>query len=217
MSSNRISLSALCAAMSFCALVGSAEAESFEALRGSGLTLLMRHASTEWAGESAEIGALDPSKLDAKSCAAKRKLTEDGRLQAQSVAVALQSLELGPLDIQTAGLCRTFETARLLGAPHIVEALTPLEGRVPSVRAQGAAIEKIVRGGAQQARGLRVVIGDYEVAQALYGVTLGEGDALVLKAQGDDVVAIARIRASDWTALQPVASGDRTVTATRKF
>jgi phosphohistidine phosphatase SixA len=211
------SLSALCAAMSFCALTGAGQAESFDALRGTGLTLFLRHAAAEWSGETTEIGALDPLKLDAKSCAARRNLTEDGRRQAQSIAVALQGLELGPLDIHTAGLCRTFETARLIGAaPRIVEAMTPMPNRAPSVRAQGEAIEKIVRGG-EQARGLRIVIGDYEAMQALYGVTLGEGDGLVLKVSGGEVAPVARVNASDWGALQPVASGERPATGTRKF
>ncbi|MDB5642312.1 MAG: hypothetical protein JWN07_1629 [Hyphomicrobiales bacterium] len=217
MSRDGVLTAALCAALAFCASAPSARAESFEALRGPGLTLFLRHAAAEWSGEAAEIGALDAGKLDARSCVGRRKLTEDGRLQAQAVAIALQSLDLGPVDIQTAGLCRAFETARMLGAnPRIVDALTPLQNQAPSVRVQGEAIEKIVRNG-QQARGLRVVIGDYEAMQALYGVTLGEGDGLVLKADADGVSPVARIRASDWTALQPVASGERSATATRKF
>lgn len=217
MSTRYTSLSALCAAMSFYALVAPAQAESFEALRGPGLTLFLRHAAAEWSGEGPEIGALDAAKLDAKACAAKRKLTEDGRRQAQSIAIALQGLELGPLEIHTAGLCRTFETARLIGAaPRIVDAMTPLQNRAPSLRAQGEAIEKIVRSG-EQARGLRIVVGDYEAMQALYGVTLGEGDGLVLKVSGSEVEPVARVNASDWGALQPVASGDRPATGTRKF
>jgi phosphohistidine phosphatase SixA len=203
--------------MSFCALTSSAHAETYESLRGPGVTLFLRHAAAEWSGEGPEIGALDATKLDAKACASKRKLTEEGRLQAQSVASALQSLELGPLDIQTAGLCRAYETARLLGAnPRIVDGLTPMPGRAPSLRAQGETIDRIVRGG-EQARGLRVIVGDYEAMQALYGVTLAEGDGLVLKVQAGEVAAVARISASDWTALQPVASGERATTGTRKF
>jgi phosphohistidine phosphatase SixA len=210
-------LSALVAAMSLCALTASAHADSFDALRGQGRTLFLRHAAAEWSGEGAEIGATDPAKLDAKACAARRKLTEDGRLQAQAVGVALQSLELGPFEIHTAGLCRAFETARFLGAaPRVVDALTPLQGRVPSLRAQGEAIEKIVRAG-EQGRGLRIVVGDYEAVQALFGVTLAEGDGLVLKIDAGAVVAVARVRASDWSALQPVASGERSTAPTRKF
>jgi phosphohistidine phosphatase SixA len=217
MSRIRTSLSALCAAVSFCALTSSAHAETYDALRGPGLTLFLRHAAAEWSGEGPEIGAIEPAKLDAKACAAKRRLTEEGRLQAQSVASALQSLELGPLDVQTVGLCRTFETARVIGAnPRIVDGLTPMPGRAPSLRAQGEMIEKIVRAG-EQARGLRVIVGDYEAMQALYGVTLAEGEGLVLKVQAGEVAAVARIRTSDWTALQPVASGERATTATRKF
>jgi phosphohistidine phosphatase SixA len=217
MSTKCKSLSALCAAMSFCALAGAAQAESFESLRGTGLTLFLRHAAAEWTGDNPEIGALDPAKLDAKACVARRKLTEDGRRQAQSIAIALQGLELGPLEIHTAGLCRTFETARLIGAaPRIVDSMTPMPNRAPSVRAQGEAIDRIVRGG-EQARGLRIVVGDYEAIQALYGVTLGEGDGLVLKISGGEVAPVARVNASDWGALQPVASGDRPAAGTRKF
>jgi phosphohistidine phosphatase SixA len=217
MSRDRSLSALLLAGLALCALSPVACAESFEALRGGRMTLFLRHAAAEWAGEENEIGALDPAKLDAKACASKRRLTEDGRLQAQAIANALQGLDLGPLDIHTVGLCRTFETARMMGAtPRIVEALTPLQGRVPSMRAQGEAIEKIVRSG-QQARGLRVVIGDYEVMQALFGVTLSEGDGLVLKTDGDGTAPVTRIRATDWMALQPVASGERTATISQKF
>jgi hypothetical protein len=217
MSTKCNSWAALCAAMSFCALAGSAQSESFEALRGTGLTLFLRHAAADWAADSPEIGALDPAKLDARACAAKRKLTEDGRRQAQSIAIALQGLELGPLEIHTAGLCRTFETARLIGlAPRIVDAMTPMPNRAPSLRALGEAIEMFVRGG-EQARGLRIIVGDYEAMQALYGVTLGEGDGLVLKVTAGEVTPVARVNASDWGALQPVASGERPATDTRKF
>ncbi len=217
MSKDGLLSAALCAALSLCAHVAPARAESFEALRGGGLTLFLRHAAAEWSGEGAEIGALDAARLDARACASKRRLTEDGRLQAQGVAVALQSLDLGPVDIQSVGLCRTYETARVIGGVvRVLESLTPLQGRVPSVRVQGEAIEAIVRGG-QQSRGLRVIVGDYEVIQALYGVTLSEGEGLVLKAENNGTVPVARIRASDWTALQPVASGERATASTRKF
>ena len=178
------SLSALlCAAMSLCACAASARAETFEDLRGGGVTLFLRHATAEWSDAGNEIGALDPARLDTKACATKRRLTEDGRLQARAIALALQGLDLGPLDIHTAGLCRTFETARTIGAaPRVVAALTPMQG---------------------QARGLRVIIGDYEAIQALYGVTLSEGDGLVLKSAGDGAEPVARIMAADWTSLQP--------------
>lgn len=194
------------ATLLLCAARGEARADSFEALRAEGVTLYLRHAAADWSDQPPETGALDPAKLEAAGCAGKRRLTDEGRLQAQAVRAAVQGLGLTPLEISAAGLCRTFETARLLGAsPKIVESLTPVPGRAPSIRAQGEAIEKIVKSG-EHTRGLRIIVGDYEVAQALYGVTLGEGDGLVLKMADGGVTPVARIRAADWAALQPVAA-----------
>lgn len=186
-----------------------AMAQSFETLRGEGLTLYLRHASADWGDSAPEAGSLDASRLEGKACAPRRKLTEEGRMQAQAVRAALQSLNAGPIDVYAVGLCRTYETAKAIGQPvRIVEAMTPAPGAQPSMRMQGDAIEKIVRAG-QSTRGLRVVVGDYEAPQALFGATLAEGDGLVLKAGRDGVEPVARIRAGDWMALQPVASGDR--------
>jgi isovaleryl-CoA dehydrogenase len=41
--------------------------------------------------------------------------------------------------------------------------------------------------------------------------------SMKLKAEDKGTVPVARIRTSDWTALQPVASGERTTASTRKF
>jgi hypothetical protein len=182
-----------------------AQTEMFQVLRAGGATLYLRHATAEWTAASEEVGVTDLAKLDARHCAPHRHLSEEGRMQAQAVRNGLQGLSVGALEIYAAGLCRTAETARVLGTPKIIEALTPAASGTSSLRVQGESIDKIVKSGAGGS-GLRVIVGDYEVVRALFGATLAEGDAIVLKPGPQGVEALGRIRIGEWTALQPVAS-----------
>lgn len=217
MSNRRLRVCAA-ASLAWLCVAGGAWADSLQALRGEGVTLYLRHAASDWRDGQAETGSLDLARLDAKACAAQRALSDEGRRQAQSVRAALQSLSLSTGDTYSAGLCRTVEMARALGAtPKIVEALTPRANGQASLRLQMEAVEKIVRAGGS-GRGLRIIVGDYEVARALFGVTLAEGEGLVLQAVGEGVEAIARLRAGDWQSVQPVAaSGERATPDSRKF
>ncbi|MDO9441121.1 MAG: histidine phosphatase family protein [Beijerinckiaceae bacterium] len=191
----------------------SAQVEVFQLLRSGGATLFLRHTAADWTGDGNEAGATDASVLDARRCAHQRHLSDDGRRQAEAVRAGLQGLEL---EVYAVGLCRTVETARVIGPPKILDSLTPTASGSPSLRVQGLAIEKIVKGGASQ-RGLRVIVGDYEVAHALFGATLAEGDALVLKPGPDGVEPIARIRIGEWMALRPVAADARETSRSGKF
>ena len=192
-----------CAAISGSALAG--PAEIIDGLRKGGYTLFFRHAQADWrAAPGAQT--LPPAPAPA-ACAGERQLSDEGRADARALGVAVKSLNLTISEIAAAGLCRMQETAKIaFGAPKTVHDLAPRPGMALSLTAQAAAVERLARAPLPE-HGIRIIVGDYEVAQALYGVTLAEGDAVVLKTGADGKAeAVARLRLGDWRALAPVAA-----------
>jgi Histidine phosphatase superfamily (branch 1) len=199
-------------AAGLCAFVASAltsgaqagQGDIFETLRKGGYTLYFRHAQSDWRGAAAVAEKL-PAKPD--PCAGERLLSDEGRADARTLAIAFKSLNLKVSDVVAANLCRMQETARIaFGAPRTVNDLAARPGAALSLSAEAAAVERLARSPLPE-NGVRIIVGDYEVAQALFGVTLGEGDAVVLKTGADGKSEpVARIRLSDWRAMAPVAS-----------
>jgi len=77
-----------------------------EALQKGGLTILMRHASTEPV-------APNPETFDIEDCSTQRNLSEAGREQARQIAAALASLGIRISKVLSSPYCRCLETARL--------------------------------------------------------------------------------------------------------
>jgi phosphohistidine phosphatase SixA len=77
-----------------------------EALQKGGLTILMRHVSTEPV-------APDPDTFDIEDCTTQRNLSEAGREQARRIAAALASLGIRISKVSSSPYCRCLETARL--------------------------------------------------------------------------------------------------------
>ena len=228
----RAAVFALLALAASVAPASAGESDVFDILRKGGYTLLLRHAQSDWRTTVAAIPA-GPAKSAAKGvtkshdaqgdaqsqavpCAGERVLSEEGRADARALGIAIKSLNLTIADVTAANLCRMQETARIaFGAAKVAPDLAPRPGMVLSLSAQGAAVQRLARPMVPE-HGVRVVVGDYEVAQALYGVTLAEGDALVLKSSPDgSIEAVARVRLSDWRQFAPVAFAP--ATDTRKF
>ena len=197
------------------------DGDVFEMLRKGGYTLYFRHAQSDWRNTAAAqpahpaAVAVNPKSATAKTasgdqsapCAGERVLSDEGRADARALGLAVKSLNLTISDVAAANLCRMQETARIaFGAAKMVPDLAPRPGTVLSLTAQGAAVQRLARAPVPE-HGVRIVVGDYEVAQALYGVTLAEGDALVLKAGADgSVEPVAKVRVGDWRLLAPVAA-----------
>lgn len=77
-----------------------------DALRKGGLTILMRHTSTEPV-------APDPESFDVDDCATQRNLSEAGREQARRIAAAIARLGIRISKVASSPYCRCLETARL--------------------------------------------------------------------------------------------------------
>ena len=219
---------AVFAAVSFAALGlglfnagGAQAADTFEVLRKGGYTLFFRHTQSDWRTAAALPVAI-AVKSDAKPelCAGERQLSDEGRADARALGLAVKSLNLTISEIASANLCRMQETAKIaFGAAKTVPDLAPRPGVALSLSAQAAAVERLTRTPLAD-HAIRIIVGDYEVAQALYGVTLAEGDAVVLKSGADGKPEpVARIRLADWRALAPVAASAALAAqgASRKF
>jgi phosphohistidine phosphatase SixA len=89
-----------------------------DALRKGGLTILMRHASTEPV-------APDPADFDVADCATQRNLSERGREEARAIAAALPKLGVRISTVASSPYCRCLETARLaFGKVEVSELLS---------------------------------------------------------------------------------------------
>ncbi|MBV9635720.1 MAG: histidine phosphatase family protein [Methylobacteriaceae bacterium] len=177
---------------------------ALDALRHGGVTLFLRHAPSDWSQEATEFEARADGTFAFADCRTQRNLSPEGRDAARALGLALKSLKLAIAEVDAAPLCRTLETARLaFGQAKTVEDLVSRHGG--ALTGARDVLERLVKAPTPE-RALRVVVGDYELAQALFGQTLGEGDGLILRAtpQGG-LEAVARIDLDDWRALAPVA------------
>jgi len=89
-----------------------------DALRKGGLTILMRHTSTEPV-------APDPETFDIADCKTQRNLSERGREQARAIAAALPKLGIRISKVASSPYCRCLETGRLaFGTVEVSEVLS---------------------------------------------------------------------------------------------
>ena len=89
-----------------------------EALRAGGLTILMRHVSTD-------AVTPDPEALDVADCATQRNLSERGREQAAEIHAAVAKLGIRISRVLSSPFCRCLETARLaFGEVEVSEILS---------------------------------------------------------------------------------------------
>ena len=80
--------------------------ELIYALRKGGLTILMRHTSTEQV-------APDPESFDVADCKTQRNLSERGKEQARAIGAAIARLGIRVSKVESSPYCRCLETARL--------------------------------------------------------------------------------------------------------
>jgi phosphohistidine phosphatase SixA len=89
-----------------------------EALRAGGLTILMRHMSTD-------AVTPDPAALDLADCATQRNLSDRGREQAAEIHAALAKLGIRISRVLSSPFCRCLETGRLaFGEVEVAENLS---------------------------------------------------------------------------------------------
>jgi broad specificity phosphatase PhoE len=152
-------------------------------LRG-GLVIFFRHAATP--------DYQEPSPIDFSSCERQRNLNGPGRAQAVMIGEAFRELEIAVAEVLASPFCRTMDTARLaFGRVAPDEAVRGDKDKLP-------AFQRLLS--SPPAPGTnRVLVGHGGAAGLLGDEFLREGEAMVIRPDGDDkFTMIARVRAESW-------------------
>ena len=167
------------------------------ALRGGGYVLYLRHTSTDF-------GQNDAQMADYANCATQRNLTEGGRAEARAIGTALRELAIPVGRVLASPYCRTLETGRLVfgtATPSPVVRGGPARPDNPDRYAELRALL-----GTPVPRGTNVAISSH--GNPFYGVAgppyLAEGEMAVVEPLGEGRFRmIARIPKHGWATLQP--------------
>lgn len=177
-------------AASLILLVSATVAEATEAgwalLRNGGHVVLLRHAMT--------TGSNEPANFDIGDCKTQRNLSERGRQQARKLGALLAARAAETERVLVSRYCRTLDTARLAFDSRLVEKFEALD--VPSAdpaaaAAQKAAVMKEIRD--YSGSGNLIMITHLENIVALTGQNAREGEALIVRPDGDALHVLGRI------------------------
>ena len=165
-------------------------------LRKGGYVLYIRHTSTDFSKNDANMTSFE-------DCASQRNLTDNGRDEARAIAAHLKRLAIPIGKVYASPFCRTVETAMLAfgRAEKTQEARGgPLKTDDPK---RYDALRNLMS--ARPAPGQNNVISSHGNPYfAVFGPPyLAEGEIAVLRPGGKaQAETVARIRLSDWEALQ---------------
>ena len=155
-------------------------------LRDGEHVVLLRHAMAP--------GAAEPTNFDIEKCSTQRNLSERGKQQARKIG-ALFAARAAPIErVLSSRYCRTMETARLAFEDDIVEpfdALDPISKDEQARKAQIEAIMKEIRD--FSGSGNLVLVTHLETINALTGASAREGEAVIVRAQGEGLHVLGRI------------------------
>ncbi len=155
-------------------------------LRDGGQVVLMRHALAAGSG--------DPGNFDIGVCSTQRNLSDRGKLQARKMG-ALFAARAAPVDrVLSSRYCRCLDTARFAfgdGIAEPIEALDPLSGDEAAKKKQKEVIWKLVE--EFTGTGNLVLVTHQENILELTGVSPREGEAIIVRPDGDKLHVIGRI------------------------
>ena len=165
-------------------------------LREGGYVLYMRHASTDFSQNDANMKSYE-------DCANQRNLTDKGRAEARAVGEHIKRLGIPIGSVLASPFCRTIETARL--AFGKAQPVTEVRGGPsrPDDPSRYDPLRKLL--GTHVPKGENLVISSHgnpfhAVAGPPY---LAEGEMAVVRPQGDSRFAIVgKIRLEDWQRLK---------------
>jgi hypothetical protein len=173
------------------------DAALVRALKGGGLVLYIRHASTDFSKNDAAMTSYE-------DCASQRNLTDQGRAEARRIGEALRKLRIPVQRVYASPFCRTVETAMLVFG----KAEKTNEARGGPLKSDDPRRYDGLRGLLSSAppKGTNNAVSSH--GNPFYGVAgppyLVEGEMAVVRPRGaKGFEVIARIRASDWDRLTP--------------
>lgn len=156
------------------------------ALRDGGKVVLLRHAYA--------TGSTDPANFDIGSCATQRNLSERGKQQARRIG-SLFAARSAPVErILTSRYCRARDTARIAFEDARVEDFDALDlspADASDTAGKVATIMKEIQD--FSGSGNMVMVTHLENIQALTGAGAREGEAVIVRPDGDRLHVLARI------------------------
>jgi phosphohistidine phosphatase SixA len=171
----------------------SSPAEVLREMRRGGYVLYLRHAAT------------DPTQNDAgmtsfTDCRHQRNLVDKGRYDAQMIGGSIRALAIPIQKVLASPYCRTVETAEL--AFGRIEKLNEMRYSGPAQPGEDryAELRKLLATPPKPGTNI-VIVGHGSPMQAIAGLSLGEGEMVIIRPLGDRFEVFARIRASDWEAM----------------
>ncbi len=171
------------------------DAALLKELRAGGNVLYMRHASTDF-------GQNDANMTGYADCVNQRNLTDKGRAEARAVGEHVKRLAIPIGTVLASPYCRTMETARLAFG----KAQTMSEVRGGPARPQDPqryeGLKKILSTAVPKGENL-VIVSHGNPFFALTGPPpIAEGEVAVVKPQGSDFAVVGKIRLEDWQLLK---------------
>lgn len=157
----------------------------WEALRGGGHVLFVRHSQTT-------PGIGDPPGFKLEECATQRNLSDEGRAQARRMGDALRLRKVPIGEVLSSPWCRCVETAQLaFGRAKVWKPLSNLHARHDNADRQVRALRPRIA--AHQGDRNLVLVAHGSVASALIGEHLAMGEILVLKPQPAGFRVVGRL------------------------
>ncbi|MGB5830528.1 MAG: histidine phosphatase family protein [Thiohalocapsa sp.] len=161
----------------------------WNAIKGGGHIVLMRHAEAPGTG--------DPSNFEIDDCGTQRNLSDQGRQQARGIGDRFRRNGIHAATVYSSQWCRCLETARLLGLGHVRphDSLNSFF-RVYSEKDQRtAAALELIRAETLEAPNRPPVLVTHQVnITALTGLFPASGEMLVIKLSGDGIDTVGRLR-----------------------
>lgn len=186
-------IAALCIATAFEA----AAQDLATTLREGGVTLYFRHGATVHTQADHDDDAL-------ADCSRQRNLSEAGRHDARAIGEALRTMQVHIGEVLASPYCRTLETARLI-ADRATPSRDVLGHMTPGGAPDYSSLAAILATPPEQGT-VRIVVAHGNQFLALAGPPeLDEGEAALVRGDGEHWKTIARIKPSAWNAL---ASGE---------
>jgi phosphohistidine phosphatase SixA len=156
-------------------------------LRNGGHVVLLRHAITPGGGG-------EPANFDIDNCATQRNLSDRGKQQARKMGALFAARAETTERVLSSRYCNALETARIAFGDRLVEPFAALDQPAPGTEVsaeQKEAILKEIR--AFTGSGNLVLVTHQEIIAALTGQTAREGEAVIVRPDGEGLHILGRI------------------------
>lgn len=169
-------------------LVPSAATEAgWALLRAGGHVVLLRNAITPG-------GSGEPTNFDIESCATQRNLSDRGKQQARKMGALLAARAETIERVLSSRYCNALETARIAFGDKLVETFPALDLPAPGAEVSAEQKEAILTEiRAFNGSGNLVLVTHQEVIAALTGANAREGEAIIVRPDGEGLHILGRI------------------------